>query len=108
MPAERKSLNRCHCDLIESVQNSNAFPSFEARLDLIKVQTLERRRAVLGVCFVFNLIKGDIDSDVLLHKLNFNIPARYSRHYRPFSLDFYRTNYGCNFPFRRLYIDFNF
>ena len=30
------------------------------------------------------------------------------QHYRPFSLDFYRTNYGCNFPLRKLCNDFNF
>lgn len=112
---------RCHSDSIESVQKqfllfclrglgwdyANGFPSYEARLGLIKLPTLERRRTVLGVCFVFNLVKGDIDSEFLLCNLNFSIPARFSRHYRPLSLDFYRTNYGCNFPFRRLCNDFN-
>ena len=81
--------------------------SYEARLGLIKLQTLESRRAVLSVCFVFNLVKGDINSDFLLRNLNFNNPARFSGHYLSFSLDFYRTNYGCNFPFRRLCNDFN-
>ena len=92
----------CHIDSIESAQKqfllfclyglgwdyANGFPSYEARLGSIKLQTLERRRAVLGVRFVFNLIKGDIDSQFLLRNLNFNIPTRFSRHYRPFSLDF--------------------
>ena len=84
----------CHSDSKESVQKqfllfclrgwgwdyANEFPSY-----------------VLDICFVFNLIKSDIDSDFLLR-----ITTRFSRHYRPFSIDFFRTNYGCNFPFRRL------
>ena len=53
---------------------ANDFPSYVAKLGLIKLQTLEHRRAVLGVCFVFNLFKGDI----------FSILARFSWHYRPF------------------------
>ena len=76
---------------------ANGFPSYEARLGLIKLQTLKRIRAVLEVCFVLNLIKGDIDSEFLLCNLNFNIPARFSLHCRPPSLDFYRMNYGHNF-----------
>ena len=83
---------------------ANGFPSYKGRLGLIKLQTLERRRAALGVCFVFNLIKGDTDSEFLLRNQNFSIPARFSRHYRPLSLDFYRTNYGCNIPFRSVMI----
>ena len=57
--------------------------------------------------FVFNLVKGDIDSEFLLRNMNFSIPTRFSRHYPPFSLDFYRTNYGCSFHFRRLCNGFN-
>ena len=107
---------RCHYVSLESVQKKfllfclrglgweyvNWFSSYEARLGVIKLQTLERRRSILGVCFIFNLIKGDIDSEFLLRKLNFSIPAKCARYYRNFSLDFYRRNYGCNFPFRRL------
>ena len=80
---------------------------YEARLGLIKLQTLERRRAVLGFCFVFNLLKDDIDSEFLLLNLNFNISARFLRHYRPISLNFFGTNYESNFPFCRLCNDFN-
>ena len=35
----------------------NGFRSYEARLGLIELQTLEHRMAVLGVCFVFNLFE---------------------------------------------------
>ena len=38
---------------------------------------MECRRAVLGVCFVFNLVKGDIDSEVLLCNLNSCIPVKF-------------------------------
>ena len=68
---------------------ANRLSSYEARLGLIKLETLERIRAVLGVCFVFNLIKGDIDSEFLLRNLNFSIPARFSRYYRHFFFFFF-------------------
>ena len=113
------SYYRCHSDSIEFVQKqfllfclrglgwdcANGFPSYDVRLGFIKLQTFERRRTVLGLCFVFNRVKGDIDSEFLLSNLNFSIPARFSSIIVLF-LDFYRTNYGCNFPFRRLCIDF--
>ena len=96
----------CHSASIESMQKQfllfcsrglrwdydNGFPSYEARLVWIKLQTLERRMAVLGVCFVFNLVKYIIGSEFLLYNVNYTA-------LRPFSLDFYRTYYGCNFFF---------
>ena len=62
---------RCHSDSIESVQKqfllfclrglgweyANGFPSYWAILGSIKLQTLERRRAVLGVYFVLFWLK---------------------------------------------------
>ena len=62
---------------------ANGFPSYKTRLGLIKLQTLKRRSVMLVVCFVFNLVKSDMDSEFLQHNLNFSILARLLRHYRP-------------------------
>lgn len=110
-----------HIDSIESVQRQfllfclrgmgwsydRNFPSYEQRLKLIKLPTLESRRTMLGISFVFNLVNGDIDSEFLLSNIKFNVPCRLTRNFTPLYLDYYRTNYANSHPLRRICSDYN-
>lgn len=110
-----------HSNRIESVQkqfllfclgNSTwnpavALPSYTTRLDRIKLPTLESRRKMLNVTFLFNLLNGDVCSDFLLSNINFNIPQRSTRNFIPLYLQVFQTNYANADPFRRICKDFN-
>lgn len=111
---------RVHNDAIESVQkrfllfclrglgwNYENLPSYIDRLKLIRLPTLESRRTMLGATFVFNLANGNVDSEFLLSNLNFNVPCRFTRNFKPLYLDFYKTNYANSYPFRRICNDYN-
>ena len=45
---------------------------------------------MLSVSFLPGLIRGDVGSDYLLRKINFNIPIRPSRNFNLFNLQFHR------------------
>ena len=77
-----------YVNLIESVQkrfllfclrglewNSFVLPSYWRKLALIKLPTL------LSVSFLLGLVRGDVYSDYLLRKINFNVPIRPSRNF---------------------------
>ena len=113
-----------HSDAIESVQKqfllfalrglpwdpSSNLPPYEHRLKLIRLPTLRSRRIVANVCFLLNLINGNIFSPSLLSRINFNIPNRLQRSlrfFRPIYLRTYTVNYLDSEPFRSICKVFN-
>ena len=110
-----------HQDHIESVQknfltfalrglnwDANLYlPSYHSRLLLINFPSLTNRRTMLGVMFLYNLIYGNIDSQHLLTRLNFNIPSRRTRNFRPLLLSHCSSTYAQHDPFRVLCSDYN-
>ena len=62
---------------------------------------------MLGVMFLYNLIYGNIDSQHLLTRLNFNIPSRRTRNFRPLLLSHCSSTYAQHDPFRVLCSDYN-
>ena len=82
-------------------------PPYDNRLLLIDLPSLRNRRTVLGISFVNNLINGLVDSVYLLHSLKFTIPSRVLRNSIPLKLEFFRSNFLCNEPLRRMCGDFN-
>lgn len=109
-----------HSDRIESVQkqfllfilrntypNFLNLPSYESRLQQIKLPTLKSRRKVLNVIFLIKIMNGDIGSEFLVNEISFNIPQRSLRNFHPLALQYYRQNYANADPFRRICNNFN-
>nr|AMS38367.1 hypothetical protein [Bactrocera tryoni] len=110
-----------HSDKLESVQkqfllfalnhlhwdSSLNLPPYINRLKLINLPTLASRREMLGIIFLVKLMNGSVCSPSLLSDINFNVPARSTRQFRPLLLKFSRTNFELNEPFRRICHDFN-
>ena len=82
-------------------------PSYNSRLKLIDLPSLEARRSMLNILFVFKLFNGCINCPVLLDKLNINIPMRPSRYLSFFKIEYFKQNYLNNQPFRIACIEFN-
>lgn len=53
--------------------------SYEARLNHFKMLSLEKRRNITDSCFLFKLLRSQIDCPLLLEKIKFQAPARYPR-----------------------------
>lgn len=112
---------QCYIDRIESVQkqfllfalrglgwdtNIN-LPRYESRLMLIDLPSLHNRRIMLSITFMVKLINGDIDSRFLLSQINFTIPNRFTRNYKPLKLSFCRANYEIFNPLRSICKNYN-
>lgn len=87
--------------------NSYVLPSYESRLGLIKLPTLKSRRTMLSIAFLLGLIRGDVDSEYLLSKINFNVPTRLSRNFQLLNLKYHRSVYANNDSFRQICLNFN-
>lgn len=109
-----------HSNAIESVQKQfllfclkgrgwdpRALPSYEYRLNLIKLPTLKSRRIMLNVTFLINIMQGKIISDFILNRIYINVPLRPSRNYQLFQINYFTSNYANNDPLRRLFVEFN-
>ena len=73
-------------------------PSYEDRLPLLNLPTLQRHRDYLRLSFIVNLLNGKIDCPGLLTKMNLRINSRNLRSIEFFSINCYRTNYGRYSP----------
>jgi len=82
-------------------------PSYHASLRLLDLPTLNHRSKCHGVMFLHKLINGDVDSPFFLRSLNWNVPCRTVRRFRPLSLPICRSNYALHDPFRVLCDDYN-
>ena len=110
---------QCHIGRLERVQNKFAkyllfkfhFPyqvlSYETRLLLCGLQTLEHRRRKALLIFLYKLLKGEIDCVSLLHAVPFHVPGRRTRHFQLFFERTHRTNYGRSAFIDRLVNNYN-
>lgn len=87
--------NKCDIIRIESIQKqfllyalrkfhwADRFklPSYKNRLLFFHMNTLEDRRKIYQIAFIFSLINGIISSPSLLANLNINVPQRTTRNY---------------------------
>lgn len=102
-----------HSDRIERVQNKYLrFAAFKcgvrmedyhraAMLGKLNLQTLQERRMVYDVSFVFKLITGQIDAPNLLALIKLNVPKYNLRNVELFNITFHRTNFGSHTPLER-------
>jgi Reverse transcriptase (RNA-dependent DNA polymerase) len=81
-------------------------PSYETRLRVINLESLESRRENLSATFIFKILHGAIDSSMLKNsvKINNNRITRISRYLLESS---HSTNYGMNNPLNRGIRTFN-
>lgn len=84
----------------------NVLPSYDARLKLLGLSTLEERRNMSCAVFVFDVLQGKISSPYLLSRLNFKVP-RLLRQYQLLYTSNHRTNYGQHEPVNNMCSVFN-
>ena len=110
-----------HIARIESIQRrflvfalrnlpwTNAFrlPSYEDRLRLLNMPTLQRHRDYLRLSFITNIINGRINCPGLLSRLFLRINSRNLRSNNYFWVKSYRTNYGRFSPLNSMLILYN-
>jgi hypothetical protein len=87
--------------------SSYNLPAYEERLQLITLPTLESRRIVASVCFVFDLLSGRVDAPDLLAQIPIHAPPRPLRTSEFLRLATHRTNYGSFSPLDRMFRLFN-
>ena len=86
---------------------AHRLPSYEARCMLIDIQTLKERREYVMASFVNDFVSQNVDSAVLLSKLNFYAPIRQLRHRSLFALNHHRTEYAKNGPINSMMNSYN-
>lgn len=111
-----------HDDRIESIQKkfvmyalrhsvrrdaNYRLPPYVDRCGSIGMETLSRRRLNLSAMFVFDLLRGRVDSSELRSKLRINVPSRQLRCEPFLILDSHRTNYGLYEPVNSVARAFN-
>lgn len=104
---------RAYVDIIERVQNrflraASFKMGINSReyhrgyiLQRLNLPTLEERRRLLDVCFVYKMLMGMYDCGGLLARVGFNVPSRSLRNGNMFYINFHRTSYGTNSPIDR-------
>lgn len=109
-----------HINLIESVQkqfllfclrghgwNPHTLPSYESRLEMIKLPTLKSRRTMLSIMFLYNILKGNSISEFITDRIQFNVPSRPTRNFQLLNIPYFRSNYANNDPLRQICFHFN-
>lgn len=104
---------KCHKDLIEKVQQKFLrFVAYKLGIPLedinynqistlLGLPTLENRRVLLDLIFLFKLVTGFVDSPELLYRIKFHVPPRTTRSQIQFHVEYHQTNYALNGPIQR-------
>lgn len=85
-------------------------PSYESRLMLLDMDSLEERRKLATVCFVHRCLSGNVKVSSIVEKFQQSVPARNTRAAAVFSLsvtDLSGPQYVENAPLRRFIKVFN-
>ena len=72
-----------------------------------KLLTLKHRRAVIDVTFLFKVISNDIDSSILLSRINILVPVKATRHNTLFKTHDSRINCYKNSCINRIMTTYN-
>lgn len=82
-------------------------PPYSERCELLKLEALSARRVKQCALFVFDLLKGRINTPDLLGKLNVSVPLRSLRNHQFIRLERHRTDYGFFEPITNMSRIFN-
>ena len=89
-------------------RDTYVLPTYEARLKLLNMETLEERRRNNDILFAYDLIKKKIKCDELCNKIIFIQPAPQNlQRRRPLYVDIRRQNYTFLQPLNRVPTRFN-
>lgn len=88
-------------------QDSFRLPPYVDRLKLIDLTTLHSRRKASDIVFIFRLLKGEIDTPLLLESICINSRPRNLRSTSFIYLPSHHTNYGRFEPITRMCTNFN-
>lgn len=77
-------------------------PPYQARLQLLNLQSLSTRRKITDLVFYYKLINGQLDVPNLLGQINLNTDINERRQDNLIRIPFHRTNYGQSSPLTRL------
>ena len=84
------------------LENIYPLPSYESRCLHLGMISLEKRRKIQSMLFIYDSINSNIDSIELLNKIQFYVPYRLSlRHRNLFYVGLYHRNYVLNSPIIR-------
>jgi hypothetical protein len=82
-------------------------PPYEDRWSILHLGTLTKRRSIVCVIFIFDVLSGRVNSPDLLSVLDL-ITLRYPTRGTEFlRIDFHRTNYGLHEPMAGAMRQFN-
>lgn len=82
-------------------------PPYTSRCKLINLHTLQSRRIISAVTFIYDIVNGNIDCPLLLELIKFYVPVKNLRRHYTFSIDACKSNYAMNGPITRSLIEFN-
>lgn len=85
----------------------NPLLPYISRCQHLGLDSLEKRRKVQTMLFIYDLINGNIDCPALLEKISFKIPHISLRHNEIFHVSCHRNNYVLNNPLIRSLKDYN-
>jgi hypothetical protein len=74
---------------------------------LLSLETLETRRDIARILFVFDIFSGRVSSPPLLAEIGLRVPSYRTRQHDFFHIDFHRTNYGAFEPINAALHSFN-
>ena len=109
----------CHVQRLERIQNkfvkfllfklrfSYRNVPYVTRIQLERIESLQRRRSNALACFLFRLVNGQINCDALLSLITFQMPNRLTRSCQLFHSDYHRTIYGSQRFSSRLMRNYN-
>ena len=106
----------CDVEYLERVQNHflrhmefklgriHVVGEYSSILMSLNLQPLDSRRVVSDLCFLYKLLKNEIDSKILRDKIEFFTPNKsiITRSTPLFVIPFKRTNYGYHSPVQRM------
>lgn len=84
--------------------SDHSYGDLQGRLGLV---SLQNRREILDLTFLFRLIGGQIYCAELLAKVKLHIPSRPLRNKQLFHEEYHRTSYGRHKPLNRICIQAN-
>jgi hypothetical protein len=79
-------------------RDRNNLPPYEELCRLISLDTLNERRTIACIMFIFDILTGKIDSPSLLSLVRLNVSRYPIRGSELLRVDFHRTNYGMHEP----------
>jgi Reverse transcriptase (RNA-dependent DNA polymerase) len=82
-------------------------PPYRSRCALINLDTLQTRREIARILFVFDILSGKVSSPPLLAEVGLRVPSYHTRRRKFFQIDYHRTNYGTFEPINAALHSFN-